>query len=229
MRRSLVLAALVLSTSAFATDFTRVYQTGDSLPGDPAETFTSFDAPATDGTTVSFFGRGTDREGIFTSAHGLAVVAERTTLFPGTTVNFAFFGGPLVENGMTLVSGLGAGGMSGIYLGDGGPLTVVADVFTRVPGAHGTFTEFGGMALAGSRTVFQGKDVAFHTGIYARTAAGTLSPVATARTGRCRSWPTRRRRFPTIPPRSASSSRRTSRKARSHSWAGTRPSTTTAS
>lgn len=184
MRRTLLptVLALALSTSAHATDFTRILQSGDALPGDPAETFTSFDAPATDGTTVSFFGRGTVREGIFTTAHGLSVVAERTTLFPGTAVNFAFFGGPLVENGITLISGLGAGGMAGVYLGDGGPLTVVSDVFTRVPGAHGSFTQFGGMALGGSRTVFQGRDVASHDGIYVRTPAGALSPVATART-----------------------------------------------
>ena len=167
---------------AQAVDFTRILQTGDSLPGDPAETFTSFDAPATDGTVVSFFGRGTVREGIFTTANGFSVVAERTTLFPGTTVNFAFFGGPLVENGMTLVSGVGAGGMSGIYLGDGGELTVVADVFTRVPGARGTFAQFGGMAIGGSRTIFQGSDGSFRPGIYARAPQGALSPVATART-----------------------------------------------
>jgi hypothetical protein len=167
---------------AQSVDFTVLYRTGDALPGDPAETFTSFDAPATDGTTVSFFGRGSSREGIFTTAHGLSVVAERTTLFPGTTINFAFFGGPLVENGMTLISGVGASGMTGIYLGDGGPLTVVADVFTRVPGARGRFTDLGGMASGGARVVFQGRDVAFRDGIYVRKPGGALAPVADLRT-----------------------------------------------
>ncbi len=159
--------------------FTRVVQTGDPIPGGATDAFSSFGAPATDGKSVSFYAKGSVREGIFTTATGaLAVVAERTTLLPGTNVNFAFFGGPILENGVSLVSGLGAGGLHGVYLGDGGPLTVVADVFTPVPDGFGTFSDIGGFDAGGSSVVIQGRDSAGRPGIYRRRPDGTLALVA---------------------------------------------------
>jgi hypothetical protein len=171
-----------LAATAAGAIFVRVVQSGDAMPpglNGAGGAFVSFDAPATDGTAVSFHSIGSGREGIFTTAGGpLAVVAERTTLLPGTQVNFAFFGGPILEKGTTILSGLGAGGVSGVYLGSGGGLAIVADVFTQVPDGFGTFTDFGGLDLQGGSAVIQGRDALGRPGIYRRGASGSLGLVA---------------------------------------------------
>ena len=103
-------------------------------------------------------------------------VADTSTLMPRAGANFSFFSLPFVRKGIVAFLGYG-GGAQGIYTGSGGPLQVVADARTRIPGRSGTFAYFDSLTFDGVTLAFQGRDALSVPGLYT-SRAGRLARVA---------------------------------------------------
>ncbi len=114
-------------------------------------------------------------------------IADTSTTIPGTPFQFQVFGVPSIENGVVGLTGsriTPAQVPAGVYTGAGGPLSIVADNMTAVPGGGGTFTGFG--QFLGSWPSSSAGSVAFHgqigggvnaAGIYLRDGAQLLKVV----------------------------------------------------
>jgi hypothetical protein len=161
----------------------RVADLSTPIPGGTG-TFTSFSAkygtPVLDGTSVAFGAAGSGSQaGIYRwTGGGLNVVADTSTLQPGgggpfQNLSCASIDGPRVAFfGSRPIPG---GFREGLYLAEGGLLSVVADTTTAVPGGMGTFAGFGAPSLVGDTVVFVGEDsVSGLLGIYS-WRAGQLS------------------------------------------------------
>ena len=105
------------------------------------------------------------------------VVADSGTAVPGGAGNFAFdpssLGALAIDAGEVFFAGRSSGASDpiGIYRGNGGPVTVVADTNTFVPMGAGTFTGFWSPSAAGGAIGFDGRSAAGE-GIYLDTGGG---------------------------------------------------------
>ncbi len=116
---------------------------------------------------------------VYIRTNALTLVANTTTLVPGTNQPFTFFQ-PNVSAGATEVAFAGENAQrSGVYTG-ASPTTLqtVADTTTAIPGGTGTFTSFGDRPSTDrGATVFYGQGTAGQQGIYT-DLGGTLRRVA---------------------------------------------------
>ncbi|MCC6661502.1 MAG: hypothetical protein IT437_11520 [Phycisphaerales bacterium] len=107
-------------------------------------------------------------------------IADTSTAIPGTSSHFALFNGPSINNGIVGFSGtssllLNPGAPAGVYRGSGGPLSIIADTLTPIPGGIGNFRNFAVLerwapSLSGCDTALVG-DGAVTRGLYVRTGA----------------------------------------------------------
>src|SRR5262249_27933384 len=142
---------------ACAQTFTRLADTTTQIPGS-SDVFSTFGAPAFDGSNYGFYGKGGTSEGIYANlGSGLQTIVNRFTIMPNTTATFAFLSGPVLDNGFALVGGTGSNQWQGIYTSTGGGLIIVADKNTLIPNGGGAkFSSFSGFDLSDGRAVFRG-------------------------------------------------------------------------
>lgn len=182
---------------------TRVAGIGDPAPG--GSTFDDFgESPSAELGGLAFYAETDDGgSGIYYwDGSSIVTVADESTEAPGQPgVTFDGF----EETGTTLVEGrvvflaqtvtdLGGGAFSthqGIYLWDGGSLTVVADESTEPPGSDDPFADLGDSealapAFDGTSVVFFGRieipvpgGASFFDGIY-RWQGGAIAPIVTS-------------------------------------------------
>jgi len=104
-------------------------------------------------------------------------VADTTTPIPGGTGNFVIFESPSIDGGSVAFKGAGSSGQSGIYLDTGGPLVLIADKSTPIPGGTGNFTFLNTPSFGGGNVAFVGNGSSGQEGIYIG-AGGPLDVVA---------------------------------------------------
>jgi hypothetical protein len=92
------------------------------------------------------------------SGSGAFVVADTNTIAPGTGKTFSSFApSPTIYGAQTAFHGHVIDGTQGIYLFQNGPLGVIADLTTPVPGGTGNFTDFGdSTSVVGNQVAFEG-------------------------------------------------------------------------
>ena len=147
-----LLAAKPAGAQSQPITFTKVADTDTFVPPENAEAFLSFFQPSIDEGNVAFLGSNTSSEtGIYRWIDGvLTEIADKSTPLPdsdGSTKIIRGFGALPSIDGETvmLVASDRQTGRSGIYTGDGGPLTVVVDANTLAPGETGTFGNLAGI------------------------------------------------------------------------------------
>jgi hypothetical protein len=190
---AVIFASLSLTHPALAQwEFFKVADGTTPIPGLQGKTFREFSVPAISGEKVVFFGQSaglydSDQAGIFLLENGsLQIVADVFTYIPGATVPVKFwrFDAPVISGGQIAFWGQYPAFplQEGIYFKDGGPLQVVADVSTLVPGGTGTF-----QSAFDSRPSIDSGNVAFlsrsptHPGVYT-SRGGVLRVVADLKT-----------------------------------------------
>jgi hypothetical protein len=131
----------------------------DKLTAIPEGTgnFTAFSQPWIRDGAIVFRGAGSDgQDGIYKYENGLlSVVADTTTPMPSGPGSFASFGDilespglitllgvPAFDMGITVFQGTDGNGHAGVYMEQGGVVSVVADTSTAIPGGVGVFTGF---------------------------------------------------------------------------------------
>lgn len=146
---------LTASLAAQELSFTKIADLSTEVPGDAPTTFDRLTldddlGPAIEAGQVAFFAEwipsGSTLDGaFFWDGSSLVAVAVEDDAIPGGTDTFTVFeGNPSVAEGRVLFAAdnLGAN-EGGAYTGNGGPLTVVYDTTTEVPGVGGTFFDTG--------------------------------------------------------------------------------------
>jgi hypothetical protein len=151
---------------------------GTPIPGGTGN-FASFGGPSgqpvLNGASVAFGASGSGTQlGIYRWTGGtLSVVANTTTQQPGGTGPFENLSSAAIDGSRVAFFGSrpnpGGGFRTGLYLSDGGTVSIVADSTTPVPGGSGNFAGFGTPSLSGQTVVFTGLDGAGDLGIYSST------------------------------------------------------------
>jgi hypothetical protein len=133
-----------------------------TTPAPNGTVFSLFGSPSVSGSVVAFQGGrpAVSYTGVFagTAAGGtLTTVADVDTAVPGGTGTFRRFGDAAVSGSRVAFAG-GNAQTDGVYIGSaaGGPLTVVANRSTAIPGGGGTFQTFDDPAISGSVIAFAG-------------------------------------------------------------------------
>jgi hypothetical protein len=134
----------------------------------------------TDPPHIVFRGRGSSaQDGIYMVTGGVLVriadAGAAGTSIPGGSGTFVTFGGASIENGLVAFSGSGSSD-SGVYQSDNdGPVELVADTNTAIPGGTGDFVELAGYTnpcFHPPLVVFPGDGSSSQTGIYFKDASG---------------------------------------------------------
>jgi hypothetical protein len=139
--------------------------------------FDYFSDPSVAAGSVAFFASRTGHPpagvGIYVSSGGaLRPAATTKTPVPGAAGTFYGFGSPSISGGTVVFHAIGTAGSDGIYAQTGtGPVSVVADLNTPVPGAAGTF-----QAFFNDDPSIDGDTVAFCAG-YSQTQYGLFARV----------------------------------------------------
>jgi hypothetical protein len=161
-----------------------VVERGDPVPGS-AETFEELRDPTTSSGVVAFLGEASGGgTGVYLVAGPVVTVADETTPIPGGSgETFDSFDTPIASG--TEVAFVGSNFMAGrvgLYVGSGGPLTVVADDTTSPPGTTETFNAIGEYSFDDGAVAFVGSGSGFF-GIYLSNGSD-LSVVADLSTPR---------------------------------------------
>jgi len=138
---------------------------------------------------VAFAGRGGNPQvGVYALIDGaVSVVADVNTPIPGGIGNFDFLPlqyPPIDDGKVSFVGGSVAENVAGIYTNLHGPLSVVVDFMTPIPGGTLNFGNVGIGALRNGRFAFYGADAPTNpteAGIFT-DVSGMLSPVVTLAT-----------------------------------------------
>jgi hypothetical protein len=106
-------------------------------------------------------------------------IADTSTPIPGGAGNFTGFGiASVIDAGEVAFLGFGSAGFEGVYTSVGGPLSVVADTDTLVPGGAVEFSGFEDwLSLEAGQVAFHAMSPAFNEGIYTNVG-GSLNLVA---------------------------------------------------
>jgi hypothetical protein len=154
---------------------------GTVVPGGSA-TFSAFPLePVATAGRLAFLGQDTlGQTGLYSCLSGspCTAVANTSTAVPSGTGSFTGFSDPAVSGNATAFIGAGAG-QTGVYACDssipGDPCRVRANLNTAIPGGAGNFTEFNGVAVSGTLTVFNGAG-AGQAGVYAHNSTIPTDP-----------------------------------------------------
>lgn len=171
----LLAAAVSLPASAAMFGFTKIADSGTTVPG-TAQTFNLFHTPVFDGANVAFFGMGTGgRQGIYRHSGALGVVADSATTIPNHSPNtFGSVQEPSIDGGKVAFEGFG-GGRNGLYWDQPGTLQRIVDNTLTLPlAAGGTYAvaAVNGVSLMGGTAAYYARNLAATTqGIYTRTGA----------------------------------------------------------
>lgn len=175
------LIGLICSPAVLAYDitFTRMVSTGDTAPGDFG-TYLFFLSPSYSNGQLAFIGTNSGfGTGVFTTdGTSTNKLADQSTLFPGTSNPFIDFSGtPVISSGQVVfVSRFGATvGESGLFTAPfaGGPLQVLAEGTTPVPGGSGFMSPIFQPSLSNGNAVFWDRGTNLDSeGIYLADAGG---------------------------------------------------------
>jgi hypothetical protein len=151
------------------------------IPGGTGN-FETFSGYSVDGDRVVFQGRGPffpPQEGVYLrDGSELRVIADANTVIPGGTGKFSSFSRVSSEGGNVVFAGGGAGNQ-GVFLDTGGSLSIIADGDTPVPPNGFLLGTFDHVSLDGGDVTFgAGPQFAAISGIYRKTAGGSLTVVA---------------------------------------------------
>jgi hypothetical protein len=191
MRTLTIVAVTALALSHTATAqpivFTRIADTTTAIPNGSGN-FTGWLSPSVFGSTIAFTGSGGgNQEGVYTRSIGggpLSRVADTNTPVPGGTGTFSFIDDSSVS-GSTLEFRAGASSPPvGIYTvpTGGGPLSVVANTNTAIPGGTGNFSGMSNTSLSGTTVAFSGGGSSGQRGVYTSSAGGPLTRIADTNT-----------------------------------------------
>lgn len=163
-----------------------VAERGDPVPG-TAETFDGFQVPTVSSGAVAFRAETSGGgEGLYLADGPLVTVADLTTPIPGGSgETFSSFGIPIVSGAEVAFVGTSfLAGRAGLYVGSGGPLTVVVDDSTSPPGTSETFTSFGDYSFADGAVAFIAGGLGFE-GVYLSNGSGltVVADLSTPRPG----------------------------------------------
>jgi hypothetical protein len=145
---NLAFQANVFSLPAVTGVFTRIAGVNELvadqttvMPGSEPTTFRNFFDPDISGRNVAFFGGVGPLIGVYARIEGTLVkVADSNDTQPGGVKPFRTFFNPVISGRQVAFFGLADN--AGIFVGDGGPLTVIAQAGDPAPGG-GTFSGFG--------------------------------------------------------------------------------------
>jgi hypothetical protein len=182
----LAAAALLLApgpAAALEVAFSKVVDDATPIPGE-GRPFEFFGFPSIDAGVVAFPAVAPSEpllRGVYRSAGGaISTIVDSNTPVPGGAGSFTVIGdNPSVSDGVVAFTALGED-QGGIYTGDGGPLTTVADMSTLIPGSGSSFERFKlGPSIAAGRVAFENLDLSFplERGVYL-WSAGLLEAVA---------------------------------------------------
>jgi hypothetical protein len=154
------------------------------IPGGIA-TFANIGGPAISNGVIAFTGGNLNAGelGAYTSSTAaLARIADKNSAIPGGTGNFTnFHTRCTIHNGTVAFLATGGSGQIGVYTGNGGTLTRIADTTTPVPGGTGTFGSFLSPVITSAGVSFVGLWGASQSGIYT-TIGGSLTRVVDSQT-----------------------------------------------
>jgi len=150
-----------------------VADTTTVIPGSEPIVFAggSFSDPDISGQNVAFRAGASALIGVYARIDGTLVkVADRKDTQPGSVKPFSTFSVPVISGKQ--VAFRGVGDFAGIYVGDGGPLTVIAQTFDPAPGgstfngfAQNVSTDGGEVAFSGAGSGFIGLFVSGQSGL----------------------------------------------------------------
>ena len=150
-----------------------VADTTTEIPGSEPIVFTggSFSDPDISGQNVAFRAGASALIGVYARIDGTLVkVADRKDTQPGSVKPFSTFTVPVISGRQ--VAFRGVGDFQGIYVGDGGSLTVIAQTFDPAPGgstfngfAQNVSTDGGEVAFSGAGSGFIGLFVSDPSGL----------------------------------------------------------------
>ena len=183
---SISLISMPLTTNAQTITFTKIVGTGTGVPGETGRTFGRLGVPSINNGNVAFWGRDVFslRQGIYRYVGGvLNRVVDNSMLVPGGSgKNFQDLSNPsyIDNNGNVAFWGRNRATPvpTGIYIGNGGPLTIVVDYLTKMPDSTEAFSLFSGkFSLDNGNVVFPSLNPFGLEGIYARIG-GSLGVIA---------------------------------------------------
>jgi hypothetical protein len=150
---------------------------GTPIPGGTGN-FTNFGGPSgqpvLSGASVAFGAAGSGTQlGIYRWTGGISsVVANTNTPQPGGAGAFENLSDAAIDGSRVAFFGsrpIPGGFRAGLYVSDGGSLSIAADSAMPVPGGSGNFTGFGSPSLSGQTVYFTGQDAVDDLGIYSST------------------------------------------------------------
>jgi len=162
-----------IGAGAVTFAFTKIADSGTTIPGQTTPFGNQFFTPSVDGGRVSFWG-GWPR-GVFIWSNGsLGLVADKSMTIPDGTGLFYDFGLPSINGSQVAFRAYGFN-QSGVYLGGGGTLTKLADLNDAIPSGTGNFTQIHDyVSYDGDRAVFRATGASSQHGLYA-SRNGTLT------------------------------------------------------
>ena len=156
-----------------------VADTTTVIPGSEPTVFTggSFSDPDISGRNVAFRGGASALMGVYARIDGTLVkVADRNDTQPGSVKPFSTFSVPVISGEQ--VAFRGVGDFAGIYVGDGGPLTVIAQTGDPAPGGS-TFNGFAqNVSTDGEAVAFSGAGSGF-IGLFVSDPSGLCRVIDT--------------------------------------------------
>ncbi len=156
-----------------------VADTTTVIPGSEPTVFTggSFSDPDISGRNVAFRGGASALGGVYARIDGTLVkVADRNDIQPGSVKPFSTFSVPVISGEQ--VAFRGVGDFAGIYVGDGGPLTVIAQTGDPAPGGS-TFNGFAqNVSTDGEAVAFSGAGSGF-IGLFVSDPSGLCRVIDT--------------------------------------------------
>jgi hypothetical protein len=159
-----------------------VADTTTEIPGSEPIVFAggSFSDPDISGQNVAFRAGASALIGVYARIDGTLVkVADRKDTQPGSIEPFSTFSVPVISGRQ--VAFRGVGDFAGIYVGDGGPLAVIAQTGDPAPGG-GTFSGFDqNVSIDGGEVAFSGAGSGF-SGLFVSGQSGLCRVIDTNNT-----------------------------------------------
>jgi hypothetical protein len=165
---------------------TTIAQTGAAAPT-PIGTFAGFSDPVISGGTVAFLGFGPElagggeNTGVFTGNGGALTTIAKTGDASPAGGTFGFLTVPSISNGTVAFVGsqtaLTDSPNSGVFTGNGGALTTIAETGQSAP--SGTFTDFYGPAIDNGTVAFTAGYGSSSSGVFTGTG-GALTTIVNA-------------------------------------------------
>ncbi len=164
---------LVLLTTATvqAASFTKIVNTGDSIP-QHSDVFSSFGSFAIEASQIVFQGYAdNNHQGLYLYKQGeLQLIVDSSTTMPGSNNQFGIVRPPYIHADKVVFHGAESADINayaGIYLSENGRLSKIVDSNTAIPSGEGDFSLFGNLPVMDDNMIaFRGFGSVAFTGLY---------------------------------------------------------------